>query len=239
MKNNNSYRHITGYILFLIFWSLILFWIKPPKALHSSVINKKSVPSGITAETIEIYGNNSITQTFTAKRKWTEVQVFLCNKGETYKGNYHVVLQDNSGAILREWKKQKFDLNSKGDWISFKLGGTSGEAGKEYSLIISAPNLSEDDCILATISPETSYKKGQLSISDTKREGTLYFGVDRVYPNVFAIAVFIILGAVIMIWCLNRNKSVERLSPMIIMGGGYLYDAGHGSVLVSGRPVSL
>lgn len=219
-KNNSSYRHITGYILFLIFWSLVLFWIKPPKALHSSVINKNKVPSGITEETIEIYGNNTISQTFTAKKKWMEVQVFLCNNGETYKGNYHVVLQDNSGTILAEWTKQKFNLNAKGNWVSFKLDGMSGEAGKEYSLKISAPNLSKDDCILATISPETLYKKGQLSISDTKREGTLYFGVDRVYPNVFAIAVFIILGVVIMIWCLNQNNSVERLAPMIIMGTG-------------------
>ena len=221
MKNRKIARAVL-YFALLIVWASLLTWIKPPRILYRNVIKRQITDeSGKQVERyIQVYGNQTVRQTFIPEKKWSTITLLLGNNGETYDGSYNVKIYDDSHDILAEWKKQKFELQSAGLWITFRQCGFSAEAGKQYTIEISAPELTKENSVHVTVSSKTLYTDGQLTLPEGDSKGTLYFEVGREYINYFVIAVFFILGVLVIFWWFNRYKPIEKLAPVLILGTG-------------------
>lgn len=178
-----------------------------------------------------IYGDRKISQT-TCCEKADSFELQISAAYSNYHGSFQVVLYDSENIIVESWRTDKLDLVSdrqgKNGWVYYHTNNREFSAGKQYRIEVTAPELDEGSAIiLKTISFNNQTTSNgncidSCEINGEESDQVLSFSVYQRHPNVFFSIAVLILFALANIWWFNRDKQIEKLAPMILIGAGLI-----------------
>ena len=208
----------------LLAFLLLMLWIKPVDGLRKYNIYNHSQDS---EESIfPVYGDIKLTQNFECTQDVDSFEIFVTPVNDEYHGAFNVLLEDDNNAV-NAWTTDKLDTTE--GWIQYRLNGIVMESGKNYRLVISAPELDEweaigvsvfDGALRASGVGEFLYENSSEEINGADK--TLSFGVYKKYINIFAILAFICLFVTVNICYAIRNKGIDWLALPVLIGSGII-----------------
>lgn len=206
----------------LLLFAMLMLWIKPADSLRK--YNIYSHPEGADEVVLPVYGDRSVIQYFSCSDWMDSFEIFLLPVNQEYHGSFNVSILGEADTVVEEWNTDKLDTAD--GWVQYRLKDGRIEPGREYRVVITAPDLDE----FGAIGVSAFIPLGRVAgTGDLLYEGsedndpngmTMSFGIYRHMINVFAIAAFICLFAGINVSYVLRDKGVEKFAlPVLITSG--------------------
>ncbi len=222
----SKHRYLLALNIALILFLYVMLWIKPVDALRKYNIYNHN---GDSEDSISVYGDISVAQTFTCMAEADSFDVYISVANDLYRGTYNVYLYDENGTVIQSWMTDKLDTAY--GWMQYKINGSVLEPRHDYKIVITAPELDEENAILVFVGNDSEkvsgvgdfeYYSETDSYENLQNGYTLCFGVYKKMLNIFAIfAVFVLFAGVNISYCF-RDKGIYWFSVPVLVTTGLI-----------------
>ena len=216
-----KYRVILVINALLVGFTALMIWIKPIDELRK--YNIYNHPGEVEELMLPVYGSIVLSQSFTPSDTADSFEISLLPMYDEYHGRFCVKLLNDAEEVIGEWEREKLDAAT--GWVQYRLKSSRIEAGKEYRLVISAPDTDEFGAIGISVFGNENKAPGigELTYKGDSKDSadkTMSLGVYRHQINFFAIAAFICLWSGVNICLFMRNRGTDKLAlPILITAG--------------------
>lgn len=210
-KNLNIKK--VSFPLLLAAWLLILFWFQPWVNFKAYMIRGHTEPDSSS----KVYASLTVRQSFIANGTFDSVDIHLSNYNGTYEGSCIVKIYDASDRCVFEKTVDKLELES--GWLEIHLETAIQSDGDQFWIEISAPELTNNNCVVVHYSDRKTYTDDELLLYGKNSSRIMCFSVYDSKRNVIAYAGIFIFIASAAAWWIWR-KSVMRSSLIVLAGMG-------------------